>query len=151
MYEVVFRCKHCEARLSASADDAGYVFDCPSCDASTAVPVGDILFACPKCRVNLLASKDSIGETFGCPRCENLVIVPSQGKMILIPNHQAVDSNGTTSLSPPDSARHPEERSSKTSNGRITPEERQFMTTWGDYLAKAGLTGEEKPDTHETK
>jgi len=153
MYEIVFKCRACSAHLSASADDAGYEFDCPACGAAIAVPAGDILFGCPQCQTQLLASKDAVGDNFECPQCQLRVQVPTQGKEIQIPERPQilVDAQGDGSERPIPAAHSAPE--SEVYNEDTTQVERQFMTTWGDYLAAAGLTEvetkKEEPKKHE--
>lgn len=146
MYEVIFKCRSCLAHLSASADDAGYEFNCPTCDAALVVPAGDILFACPHCQISLLASGDAAGDDFGCPKCQQRVRAPLTGKDIPTTERTAAP------------LREPSDRPREPSTGKhhapdtdkspenTSPGERQFMTTWGDYLAAAGLTGTTKAD-----
>ncbi|MBW7908190.1 MAG: hypothetical protein H3C50_04620 [Kiritimatiellae bacterium] len=144
MYELVFKCRSCATHLSASADDSGYEFDCPTCGALIAVPSGDILFSCPQCNNYLLATHDAAGDTFDCPHCQRPVLIPMHGKEIPTPErphlaHRESPSSATRKppeTKPPTAAAAPQ---------NSTPaNDLQFMTTWGDYLATAGLTGNEK-------
>lgn len=143
MFEIVFKCPSCRVHLSASGDDAGYHFDCPSCGAAISVPSGDILFTCSQCHVNLLANSDSVGERFDCPQCHTQVSVPSQGKAIAIPDPPRQPKAFTPPRSPDVSDASPRQVDATPLPTQETDVDRQFMTTWGDYIAHAGLADEQ--------
>lgn len=146
MYEVVFKCRTCGAHLSASADDAGYEFSCPGCAAAIAVPAGDILFACPHCQINLLASGDTAGDDFGCPNCQQRIRIPPTGKDIPIRERSTVHLREPSDrpIEPSTDNHHAPDTNKPHEN--TSQHERQFMTTWGDYLATAGLAETTKAD-----
>ena len=151
MYEVVFRCSQCATHLSASAEDAGFQFDCPSCGAALAVPAGDLLFSCPNCQTSIIASQDSAGETFGCPRCQTQILVPTCGREIPISNHHITTTGERAAPDPPEPVSTADDAGAASLSGDKSADERQFMMTWGDYLAQAGLTKDKKSDTKEKK
>jgi len=151
MYDVVFRCSECGVHLSASPDDAGYIFNCPQCNKSLEVPAGDILFSCKSCSHSLLASHDTIGHEFECPHCQSLFLVPAEGKQIEI--HQKAQPI-------PDVSTQVEEvlQSNPLPPVDDLPMDQQeinqnhhFMSTWGDYIAQAGLIDGKKKKTEEKR
>lgn len=149
MYDILFICSHCGVHLSADEDDVGINLPCPNCALEISVPPGDILFDCPECGKALLASSDSRHQHFHCPYCEIQIAVPSEGKRIAVSKHSPEKPTQDPQESPP------QESSSTAPNVPPDPKTRQrdqFMTTWGDYLASAGLTdNDDEPDMTDSK
>jgi DNA-directed RNA polymerase subunit RPC12/RpoP len=146
MYDVLFKCAHCGSHLSAEDNDVGVAMPCPACEKGIIIPTGDVLFACEGCGKDMLAAKDCSGEQFHCSYCDLVVIVPEEGKIIHIPERR-----------PPAHAVSPTEKCQNESSvesvqadsgpRHTTAKQRQdenFMVTWGDFLATAGLTEPEK-------
>ena len=151
MYEIVFKCTSCSTHLSASADDAGYEFECPACGNRIAVPTGDILFSCPQCEVHILASRDVVGESFDCPQCQQSVLVPPQGKQVIVPDRPAIMARAVDTISANPTTTKETAPTSQALENTTDPSDRQFMTTWGDYLAAAGLTNDNDENSQKRK
>lgn len=146
MYDILFICRHCGVHLSADENDVGVALPCPQCAADIAVPPGDVLFECPECGKTLLASADSRHEHFQCPYCDLAVVVPDEGKSVPVSEHSK-PAPAPVSETP---APQPEESvAPAAATDAETRQQRQFMATWGDYMAKAGLAEEDKnEETH---
>jgi predicted RNA-binding Zn-ribbon protein involved in translation (DUF1610 family) len=143
MYDILFICKHCGLHLSADENDVGAAFPCPECAKEITIPVGDILFDCPKCGKSLLASRTAVRQSFDCPACNRQIIIPPIGKSVPV-------SEKTELISPPPVIAPlpvPEKPTSPPPTADIPAEadEKHFMSTWGDYLAEAGLADDKSP------
>ena len=138
MYDILFICKHCGLHLSADENDVGASFPCPECRKDLTIPVGDILFDCPKCGKSLLASRSAARQQFHCPSCNRLIVIPPIGKTVPVLEKKE--------LIPPLPAINPLPTSTKPAHASpaaalpADAADQQFMSTWGDYLAEAGLT-----------
>ena len=139
MYDILFICKHCGVHLSADENDVGAVLPCPECAQEIKIPVGDILFQCPACSKSLLAGRTAARQHFHCPCCKREMIVPPIGKTIpvaekteLIPPPPVLRPLAAPPEKPAPPPSAPEAAGSK--------DDRQFMSTSGDYLAEAGMT-----------
>ena len=143
MYDILFICKHCGAHLSADENDVGATFPCPDCANDLSIPVGDILFECPKCGKDLLASRAAVRQSFHCPACDRPIIIPPIGKTVPV--------SEKTELIPPlpkfAPLDMPEKRAPAptSANDSADAGDQQFMSTWGDYLAEAGLADDKPP------
>ena len=144
MYDIVFKCASCGIHLSASAEDAGYEFACPKCATPTAVPSGDVLFSCENCREKVLASSDTVGHTFECPHCQTPLIVPMADTQLEIHHQPTSLADVLPAEIVPESRNEGSMSNDLPSNEQEVLQNHHFMTTWGDYLAKAGLTSEDK-------
>lgn len=136
MYDILFICGHCGAHLSAEDNDVGVSLPCPQCSADISVPVGDVLFDCPECGKSILASADARGQSFHCFYCEMEIRVPEKGRNV------EVSAQLPTTEELAARTRTPPEPERSTPPCPDTPDQRQrnqFMSTWGDYLAGAGL------------
>ena len=143
MYDILFICKHCGIHLSADENDVGASFPCPECANDLTIPVGDILFDCPKCGKALLAGRTAARQPFHCPSCKREIIIPPIGKSIPV-------SEKTELIAPlPDLAPLPmPEKPIPQPPAADLPADapdQQFMATWGDYLAEAGLANDQSP------
>lgn len=137
MFDILFICRHCGLHLSADENDVGATFPCPECANSLVIPTGDILFECPECGKSLLAGRTAARQRFHCPNCDRVILIPPIGKTVPV-------SERTESISPPPVAEPPIVPQNAQPNPVVSevPAEaadRQFMSTWGDYLAEAGL------------
>lgn len=143
MYDIFFICDLCEAHLSADVNDVGTTFPCPECTNDLTIPVGDILFACPFCEKSLLAGKTAAWQQFHCPECQQLITIPLVGKIIPVSQSPAPPPPGPTAAAPA----LPEKLQPKPPPSKPQPDsaDHHFMTTWGDYLAEAGLTDDTPP------
>ena len=137
MYDILFICNHCGVHLSADENDVGIALPCPNCAQDISVPTGDVYFDCPECGKALLASSDSRRQHFHCPYCEIEIVVPPEGKRITITEHSREQPTKSEPKPPPPKATTVIRQ---TSDDPDTRQHDRFMTTWGDYLAKAGLT-----------
>ena len=142
MYDILFICKHCGIHLSADENDVGATFPCPQCANDLTIPVGDILFECPKCGKSLLAARSSARQAFDCPSCNRQIITPPIGKTVPV-------SEKTELIAPlPVIAPLPTSEKPKpqptAANLPAVATDQQFMSTWGNYLAEAGLA-DDKP------
>ena len=140
MYDILFICELCGTHLSADENDVGAIFPCPECANDLTVPVGDILFECPVCEKSLLAGKAAAWQQFHCPECQQLITIPLVGKNVPV-------SKPPPPVPPPSAAvppTTPENPQPKPLPSDLSPNAavQRFMTTWGDYLAEAGLTDE---------
>ena len=142
MYDILFICKHCGLHLSADENDVGASFPCPECSRELTIPVGDILFDCPKCGKALLASRAAARQQFHCPSCKRTIVIPPIGKTVPV-------SEKSELITPlPDLAPAPPPEKPKPSPPAALPadaDDKQFMSTWGDYLAEAGLADDKTP------
>lgn len=141
MFDILFICKNCGLHLSADENDVGITLPCPECANEVTIPVGDILFECPKCGKSLLAGRAVARQKFHCPSCQRLIVIPPIGKTIpvsekteLIPPPPVI-----APIAPPERPKPPD-----AADIPSDPENLQFMSTWGDYLAQAGLA-DDKP------
>ena len=143
MFDILFICKHCGLHLSADENDVGVTLPCPDCANDITIPVGDILFECPQCGKSLLAPRAAVRQSFDCPACDRPIIVPPIGKTIPV-------SEKTEWIAPPPliAPSAPPERPKPPAAASIAPDaaDQQFMSTWGDYLAQAGLATEKPPE-----
>ena len=75
------------------------------------------------------------------------ISVPSKGKDIAVSDHlpTAKEIEERIMLTQPQEEIHPPRPEKPDATNANQQQESHFMTTWGDYLAKAGLTDEEKP------
>ncbi|MDY0145965.1 MAG: hypothetical protein RBS84_08285 [Kiritimatiellia bacterium] len=140
MYDILFICELCGTHLSADENDVGAIFPCPECANDLTVPVGDILFECPVCEKSLLAGKAAAWQQFHCPECQQLITIPLVGKNVPV-------SKPPPPVPPPSAAvppTTPENPQPKPPPSDLSPNaaDQRFMSTWGDYLAEAGLTDE---------
>jgi len=139
MYDILFICKNCGVHLSADDNDVGLQIPCPQCSHDITVPTGDVLFDCPECGRAILAGAETRGQSFHCFYCELEIRVPEKGKDVQVsaslPTREEIEDQLKAS-------RESEEAKVATSEPvpGAKPKNDQFMMTWGDYLAKAGLT-----------
>lgn len=137
MFDILFICRHCGLHLSADENDVGATFPCPGCANNLVIPTGDILFECPECGKSLLAGRTAARQQFHCPNCDCVVLIPLVGKTVPI-------SERTERSSPPPAVEPPivpqnAQPGPAVSEMPAEAADRQFMSTWGDYLAEAGL------------
>jgi len=92
----------------------------------------------------VLASANTVGHEFECPHCQAILTVPEADTQIEI--HQ---QSKIVVANPSDEVEHAS-KNTEVANVDLpiteqeTLQNQHFMTTWGDYLAKAGLTNDEK-------
>lgn len=142
MYDILFICKHCGVHLSADENDVGASFPCPECKKELAIPVGDILFDCPKCGKALLASRAAVRQPFDCPACNRQIIIPPIGKPV--PVSEKTELISPLPNLPPAPPPEKPKPAPPPANVPADADEKRFMSTWGDYLAEAGLA-DDKP------
>lgn len=145
MFDILFICRHCGLHLSADENDVGATFPCPECANSLVIPTGDILFECPECGKSLLAGRMAARQRFHCPSCDCVILIPPVGRTVPV-------SERTERLSPPPAGAPPVAPQIAPSSPAVSemPSDaanRQFMSTWGDYLAVAGLADNKAPDS----
>ena len=145
MFDILFICRHCGLHLSADENDVGATFPCPECANRLVIPTGDILFECPECGKSLLAGRTAARQQFHCPNCDCVVLIPLVGKTVPVLER-------TASVSPPPVAEPPivpqnDKPSPAVSEVPAEAADRQFMSTWGDYLAEAGLADNKVPES----
>ena len=140
MFGILFICKHCGLHLSAYENDVGATFPCPECSNGLVIPTGDILFECPKCGKSLLAGRTAARLQFDCPSCNRSILIPPIGKTIPVSERTELISPPSiiAPLATPKTAKPTPASSEVPANAA----DNQFMATWGDYLAEAGLAGD---------
>lgn len=144
MFDILFICKHCGLHLSADENDVGVTLPCPDCANEITIPVGDILFECPQCGKSLLAPRAAARQHFHCPSCEREIIVPPIGKTIPVSEKTELIAPlpVIAPSAPPERPKPPAAPADLPSDA----DDKQFMSTWGDYLAQAGLANEKPPE-----
>ena len=143
MFDILFICKHCGTHLSADENDVGASLPCPECAHDIKIPVGDILFECPQCGKSLLAGRTAVRQPFHCPSCERVITVPAIGKQRIVSEtlNSAPFLPPLTPLTAPPASPAP---APTPPTGSPIADDPHFMSTWGDYLAEAGLA-DDKP------
>lgn len=143
MFDILFICKNCGLHLSADENDVGDTFPCPECAEDLNIPVGDILFECSHCGKSLLAARAAVRQAFHCPACDRQFVIPPIGRTV------PVSDKIEFIPPPPDTAPANAPERPKPPPDPVSPstdaEQRHFMTTWGDYLAQAGLADDTPP------
>lgn len=140
MFDILFICKHCGLHLSADENDVGANFPCPECAQELTIPVGDILFECSYCHKSLLAGRTAARQQFHCPSCRRTITIPAVGKMVPVSEKKELISPAPVYAPLP----KPERSTAPAPSPGIPADDKQFMATWGDYLAESGLA-DEKP------
>ena len=146
MFDILFICKHCGTHLNADENDVGVTLPCPECAQDITIPVGDILFECARCGKSLLAGRTAARQNFHCPSCGRVITIPALGKQHIV--SETLTSapfppplSPLSPLPPPRAAPAP---APTPPSGSPAAADQQFMATWGDYLAEAGLA-DDKP------
>ena len=145
MFDILFICKHCGLHLSADENDVGGTFPCPECANDLKIPTGDILFECPDCGKSLLAGRTAARQQFHCPNCDGVIRIPPVGKTVSVSERTELISSPPV-IAPP-APRQTAPPISPGSEVVADANDRQFMSTWGDYLAEAGLADNKASDS----
>ena len=145
MFDILFICRHCGLHLSADENDVGATFPCPECANDLKIPNGDILFECPDCGKSLLAVRAAARQQFHCPNCDGVIRIPPVGKTVPVTERTELISPPPVSASPaPPQVVQPRPAVSEVSADAA---DNHFMSTWGDYLAEAGLADNRASDS----